>query len=143
MSENRVIRDEKVAVIYNPGFGCGWYTEFCWIDELLFDPKLVEIILHPSFKNMRYEGSTEYKYDEELDSKICEYLNEVNNRKYIIPYGHWKGSIFQINNKNRIYKLDIKWIPVDKKFFITQYDGSETVHVDDENDKDGIRWIKA
>jgi hypothetical protein len=50
---NRIVRDGKVAVIYHPSFGCGWYS---WhgITELLFDPQVVEMI----------EGS--------VDSKIIE-----------------------------------------------------------------------
>lgn len=39
----KVIRDGMVAVLYSPGFGAGWYS---WhgIVELLFDPKVVEMI---------------------------------------------------------------------------------------------------
>jgi hypothetical protein len=37
---DRVIRDGKVAVLYSPGFGAGWYS---WhhIEELVFDPSIV------------------------------------------------------------------------------------------------------
>jgi len=40
---NKVIRDGKVAVIYSPGYGAGWYT---WhqIPELIYDPVVVEMI---------------------------------------------------------------------------------------------------
>jgi hypothetical protein len=36
--------DGLVAVLYSPGFGAGWYT---WhnIVELLFDPKVVDMVL--------------------------------------------------------------------------------------------------
>jgi len=38
------IKDGKLAVLYSPGFGAGWYT---WhgIEELLFDPVLVDMVL--------------------------------------------------------------------------------------------------
>ena len=38
------IKDGKVAVLYSPGHGAGWYT---WhnISELLFDPKVVDMVL--------------------------------------------------------------------------------------------------
>jgi len=38
------IKDGMVAVLYSPGFGAGWYS---WhsIDELLFDPKVVDMVL--------------------------------------------------------------------------------------------------
>jgi hypothetical protein len=40
---NKVIRDGKVAILYSPGHGAGWYS---WHgrEELLFDPKLVELV---------------------------------------------------------------------------------------------------
>lgn len=39
----KVIRDGKVAVLYSPGFGAGWYS---WNEDkrLLFHPKLVEMV---------------------------------------------------------------------------------------------------
>jgi len=40
----KVIRDGKVAVLYSPGYGAGFYT---WNDkhkELVFHPKLVEMV---------------------------------------------------------------------------------------------------
>jgi hypothetical protein len=136
MSENRVIRDGKVAVIYNPNFGCGWYTDFCWIDDLLFDPKLVNIILHPNYKNNKRLSQDDETFDKELDNMINEYIEDVNNRKYIINCGILKGKIYNSNFKYKIYDLDIYWVPIGKKFFITNYDGEETVHVENE-------WIKT
>jgi len=40
---DKVIRDGKVAVLYSPGYGAGWYS---WHDEekLLYDPVIVEMI---------------------------------------------------------------------------------------------------
>lgn len=40
----KVIRDGHVAVLYSPGYGAGWFT---WNEnhkELLFHPKLVEMV---------------------------------------------------------------------------------------------------
>ena len=39
----KVIRDGKVAVLYSPGYGAGWYT---WhgIPELLYDPEVVRMV---------------------------------------------------------------------------------------------------
>jgi hypothetical protein len=44
----KYIKDGKVAVIYSPGFGAGWYT---WNHgdygyELVFDPGLVDLIIN-------------------------------------------------------------------------------------------------
>jgi len=40
---DKVIRDGKVAVLYSPGYGAGWYS---WHDEekLLYDPVIVGMI---------------------------------------------------------------------------------------------------
>ena len=37
---NKLIRDGKVAVLFSPGYGAGWYS---WhqIEELLYDPSIV------------------------------------------------------------------------------------------------------
>lgn len=40
----KVIRDGKVAVIYSPGYGAGWYTWNTDYPEIIFHPKLVEMI---------------------------------------------------------------------------------------------------
>jgi len=51
---NKVVRDGRVAVIYSPRYGSGWYS---WhlIPELLFDPVLVAMI-----EADRYEDIEEY-----------------------------------------------------------------------------------
>lgn len=40
---DKVIRDGKVAVLYSPGYGAGWYS---WhdIEELLYDPAVVDMV---------------------------------------------------------------------------------------------------
>lgn len=43
MNSDRVIRDGKVAVLYSPGYGCGWYASHN-IEALLFDPSIVKWI---------------------------------------------------------------------------------------------------
>jgi len=50
----KVIRDGRVAVIYSPRYGSGWYS---WhlIPELLFDPVVVAMI-----EADRYEDIEEY-----------------------------------------------------------------------------------
>jgi len=43
MTTEKVIRNGKVAVLYSPGFGAGWYS---WHHEpaLLFDPEVVTLV---------------------------------------------------------------------------------------------------
>jgi hypothetical protein len=40
---DRVIRDGRVAVIFSPGYGSGWYTSHN-IEALIFDPSIVSWI---------------------------------------------------------------------------------------------------
>jgi len=40
----KVIRDGKVAILISPGFGAGWYTWNTKHTELLFSPKMVEMV---------------------------------------------------------------------------------------------------
>lgn len=42
---NKVEKDGKVAVLFSPGFGAGWYTWNSENKELIFDPEIVEAIL--------------------------------------------------------------------------------------------------
>lgn len=39
----KLIRDGKVAVLYSPGYGAGFYTDNAPV-EAIFDPKLVELV---------------------------------------------------------------------------------------------------
>lgn len=41
----KVIRDGKVAVLYSPGFGAGWYTWNTGVTELIFDSVIVNAVL--------------------------------------------------------------------------------------------------
>jgi hypothetical protein len=43
MDIHKVFRDGKVAVLYSPNFGCGWYTAHK-NEQLLFDYKVVEMV---------------------------------------------------------------------------------------------------
>jgi len=40
---NKVIVDGKVAVLYSPGYGAGWFS---WhnVEELIYDPEVVKLV---------------------------------------------------------------------------------------------------
>lgn len=44
MNLEKVIRDGKVAILISPGFGAGWYSWNTNHREILFHPKLVEMV---------------------------------------------------------------------------------------------------
>ena len=41
---NKLSEDGKVAVLYSPGFGAGWYTWNYEFPEILFDPAIVKFV---------------------------------------------------------------------------------------------------
>ena len=62
---DKIERDGKIAVLYSPGYGAGWYT---WHDkpELVFDPAVVQMVEEnrhediPAYVKKTYPG--EYLY---------------------------------------------------------------------------------
>ena len=41
---DKLSKDGKVAVVYSPGFGAGWYTWNTDAPEILFDPAIVKFV---------------------------------------------------------------------------------------------------
>ena len=41
---DKVVRDGKVAVLYSPGYGAGWYSWNTDVKECLFHPKIIEMV---------------------------------------------------------------------------------------------------
>jgi hypothetical protein len=41
---NKVVRDGRVAVLYSPDYGAGWFSWNTRYPELLFDPAMVELV---------------------------------------------------------------------------------------------------
>ena len=55
----KVIRDGKVAVLVSGGFGAGWYSWNNNHEQLLFHPKLVEMVENNRQKEITDEWVTE------------------------------------------------------------------------------------
>lgn len=116
----KVIENGKVAVIYSPGFGAGWYT---WnmmakteedILQLIFDPTLVEYV--------RAMNSPECSDKNKYILDIERYAQEI------IPEGYFGGAS----------QLRIEWMPIGEEFQINEYEGSESIEY-----KNEIRWMKS
>lgn len=99
---NKVIRDGKVAVLYSPGYGSGWYTWSPEYPEILYDPIIVEWI-------------EENKPQNKIDA-IKTYIASTYPNFYL-------GS-------NLTY-LEIKWIHLLTQFRIRHYDGYEHIEYPD------------
>jgi hypothetical protein len=108
----KVIRNGKVAVLYSPGFGAGWST---WTDEfekqLMFLPEVVELV--------------EQKRHGEITKILVAAALGVSVDK--APYlGGAKD-------------LKIEWVPEGCRVRIDEYDGSESVVVEGQDDG----WVTA
>lgn len=97
----KVVRDGKVAVLYSPGFGSGWFT---WNEKhpgLLYDPAVV------AWVEAGKPGG-----DERTELEL--YLEDKYPGMYI-------GS--------NMAELQIVWLPVNTFFRVTEYDGNEGIEV--------------
>ena len=43
-NDKKIIRNGKVAILYSPGYGAGWYT-WNYKQELIFNPEIVKAVL--------------------------------------------------------------------------------------------------
>lgn len=95
---DKVIEDGKVAVLYSPGFGAGWYSWNTSTPECLFDPEIVQMV------------------------------REVTNPKFIVELANKKWNrgddYFYPGGADQLL---IDWVPEGTRFFIEEYDGSECV----------------
>lgn len=49
----KLVRDGKVAILYSPGFGAGWYTWNYDLPEILFDPAIVQLVEEEKFNELQ------------------------------------------------------------------------------------------
>lgn len=48
----KLVVDGKVAVLYSPGFGAGWYTWNQTVPQILFDPAIVRFVEKEKFDEL-------------------------------------------------------------------------------------------
>jgi len=99
LNMDKVIRDGKVAVLYSPDYGAGWYTWNTEHPAMLYDPAVVRWVEEDKPKDdlARLEATLEEKYPR------C-YLGGMRD-------------------------LQIEWLPVNTVFQVTEYDGFEKIEV--------------
>ena len=59
---NKLIKDGKVAVLYSPSFGAGWYTWNATMPELIFEPAIAKLVDEEKFDEL--QTYVELKYPE-------------------------------------------------------------------------------
>ena len=104
MTMRKLNENGKVAVLYSPEFGAGWYTWNQEHPEILFDPAMVKLV-------------EKGQYDE-----LATYVE----LKY--P-GIYTGGL---------HDLQVEWIKEGALFRVVEYDGCESIEVNDE-----IDWMIA
>lgn len=105
MKIEKYIKDGKVGVLISKGYGAGWYTWNTEYPAMLFDKRLIEIVL---------DGRA-YELEERTVSKII---------------GAKPDDIYTGGNDG----LTVEWIDEGAKFRVTEYDGVEGIEVIDELD---------
>lgn len=57
----KLVENGKVAVLYSPGYGAGWYTWNRELPEIMFDPAIVKLVIEERFDEL--ETFVTLKYD--------------------------------------------------------------------------------
>ena len=57
---NKLIKDGKVAVLYSPGFGAGWFTWNPTMPELIFEPAIAQFVLDEKFDELQTYVALKY-----------------------------------------------------------------------------------
>ena len=57
---NKLVENGKVAVVYSPGFGAGWYTWNLESPEIVFDPNIVTYVKTESWDELKVYMELKY-----------------------------------------------------------------------------------
>ena len=88
--------DGKVAVLYSPGFGAGWYTWNQEYPELLFDPSIVKFVENEKWSELRTYVALKYPdiYTGGLDNLKVAWIPE--------------GALFKVNEYDGSESIELK-----------------------------------
>ena len=103
---DKKIVDGKVAVLVSPGYGAGWFSWNLEHPGLLFDPVIVDLVL-------------ENRHDE-----IDDYIARKCDENGLDPDEIYTGGSGD---------LVVKWVDQGKRFRIHEYDGSESLVLDEDD----------
>ena len=93
---NKLNKDGKVAVLYSPGFGAGWYTWNYEHPEILFDPAIVELVEKEKWDELA--TYVELKYPEIYTGGMRDLTIEW------IP----EGALFKVNEYDGSESIELK-----------------------------------
>ena len=92
----KLVRDGKVAVLYSPGWGAGWYTWNQEVPEILFDPAIVQFVQMEKWAELKTYVALKYPdiYAGGLDDL----------RVALIP----EGTLFKVNEYDGAESIELK-----------------------------------
>jgi hypothetical protein len=93
---NKLNEDGKVAVLYSPGFGAGWYTWNYEHPEILFDPAIVKLVEKEKWDELA--TYVELKYPEIYTGGMRDLTVEW------IP----EGALFKVNEYDGNESIELK-----------------------------------
>ena len=93
---NKVIRDGKVAVLYSPGFGAGWYTWNQEHPDMLFDPMIVHCVENGDLEKLSAHMELKYPgaYTGGMRDLTIEWINE--------------GTLFRVHEYDGSESIELK-----------------------------------
>jgi hypothetical protein len=93
---NKLNEDGKVAVLYSPGFGAGWYTWNYEHPEILFDPAIVKLVEKKQFDELETYVTLKYPgiYTGGMKDLAVEWIPE--------------GALFKINEYDGSESIELK-----------------------------------
>lgn len=97
---NKIEKDGEIAVLYSPGYGAGWST---W-NKGEFEERLL--------------------MDAEIVQAVLDEA-EPEDIEAIVERLFGEDEIYT----GGVHQLQIKWIPKGCQFEVTEYDGSESIHI--------------
>ena len=93
---NKLVRDGKVAVLYSPDYGLGWYTWNHDHPEILFDPAIVQLVEENKWDEL--ETYVVLKYPKIFTGGL------LDLRVAWIP----EGSMFRVNEYDGDESIELK-----------------------------------
>ncbi|AUR92859.1 hypothetical protein NVP1178O_14 [Vibrio phage 1.178.O._10N.286.45.E12] len=99
----KLIKDGMVAVLYSRGYGAGWYSWNLDVNECLFCPQIVGLVLA--------NGDCD-----EMDRNVAKRIEEIANSNWGVNFYHGGAS-----------QLVVGWVKAGNQFEIKEYDGNESL----------------
>lgn len=111
----------STAIAYSPGYGGGWSTDYYNNKQMVFDNRLIQLVLSEYF-------ISEFKNKDE-------YLMQPKDKDYYIQF---MKSVFPdikyLPGINSFCQLVVEFIPQNTRFKIEEYDGNESIKICNPND---------